>query len=518
MKKIILSKSLIIAILILIVVFFTSIYTILTSEYAVSKNVLLIIIMALLVLTIIGIIAMVKIDRKKEIKPEKALLFIMIIFCVGLFITIPVGRGHDEFMHWYKAFEISQGQLMTPIDQETRTAVTTLPDGVQNIIVEREKAVFKYIDNIPLLQETINYNETISAGNQNSAAYCFIQYIPEVIGIIIGQLFTQVPLLIAYFARLVNMIVCIAIMYFAVKLIPFGKNIILLLSIIPIAIEGFATISPDGLTIAICTLFISYTLYVAFDKNKMCGTKETVILTIIGAIVSLCKIVYMPLIFLVLIIPKEKFKTKSERIKSLALIITIGVMCNLIWLIFGSMALLNTNTNTYSGTNENGTMLKLMTLLSNPFEYIQKVFYTIGLKGNQYFLSLFGGQLEWGEMIRIEIIPFVIAAIAIMAAISEEKIKTELHKFQKIVIAAIILIITVLIFTSLYIQWSDNDLLYIDGVQGRYFLPILPLLLFLVGGLKVKSNYSNAQITKLICMSSIIIQMYTITAILAEHC
>ena len=35
--------------------------------------------------------------------------------------------------------------------------------------------------------------------------------------------------------------------------------------------------SPDGLTIAICALFIAYTLYVAFDKNKKCGTKETAI-------------------------------------------------------------------------------------------------------------------------------------------------------------------------------------------------------------------------------------------------
>lgn len=517
MKKINISKPVIIVIAILIILFFTSIYTLTTSDYVVTQNVLLWVIIGLFVFTILGIIAIIKIYKRKEIKPEKALLFILPIFCILLFLTIPVGRGHDEYMHWYKAFEISQGQLMTPIDEDSKIAVTTLPYGVQNVIVEREKGVYKYIDNIPLLKETINYDRKIIAGNQNSAAYCFIQYIPEVVGILIGKLFTQTPILIAYFARFINMIVCIIIMYFAVKIIPFGKNIILLLSSIPIAIEGFSTISPDGLTIAICTLFIAYTLYVAFDKNKKCGTKETAILTIIGAIVSLCKIVYMPLIFLVLIIPKEKFATKREKIKSLTIIIAIGVICNLIWLAFGSMVLLNTNTNTYSGTNESGTMLKVMTLLSNPIAYIQKVFYTIGTKGNQYFLSLFGGQLEWDETIRIEIVPFVIAAIAVIAAISEKEIKIKFQKFQKIIMVAIIIIITALIFTSLYIQWSENDLQYIDGVQGRYFLPILPLILFLIGELKIKSSYSNVAITKLICISSIMIQLYTVTAILAEH-
>ena len=81
----------------------------------------------------------------------------------------------------------------------------------------------------------------------------------------------------------------------------------------------------------------------------------------------------------------------------------------------------------------------------------------------------------------------------------------------------IVLIITALIFTSLYIQWSDNELPYIDGVQGRYFLPILPLILFLVAGLKIKTDYKNQDITKLICISSFIIQLYTIANVMAEH-
>ena len=517
MKRINLPKGLIISIIILILVFFISIYTLATANYVVTQNVLLWVILGLLLFTILGVVAIIKIYRKKEIKPEKAMLLIMPIFCILLFITMPVGRGHDESMHWYKAFEISQGSLMTPIDEETKSSIAVLPKNTHKIVVEREKTVYKYIDNIPLLNEKIDYDKFERIQNQNSAAYCFIQYLPEVVGIYIGELFTQTPLLIAYCTRLANIIVCTLIMYFAIKLIPFGKNILLLLSIIPIVIEGFSTISPDGLTIAICALFIAYTLYIVFDKNKKCGTKETIFLTILGAIVSLCKIVYMPLIFLVLIIPKEKFNNKKERIISLSLIITVGVICNLVWLAFGSMALLNTNTNTYLGTTENGTIIKVTSILANPIEYIQKMIYTIGLKGNQYFLSLFGGQLEWNETIKIEIIPYILCGIAIVTALSEEKLKIAFKKYQKIIIFLIILVIMLLIFTSLFIQWSDNDLKYIDGVQGRYFLPILPLMLFLVGGLRICTKYSNVAVTKLICISGIIIQLYTVTALLAEH-
>ena len=508
---------LIVSIMIITIVLLVSIYTLSIAERVIDENKLIIIQIVFTIFTILSIIIMAKIYNVECIKPEKALLIIMPIFCILLSIAIPFGRGHDEAMYWYKAFEISEGQLMTPIDKENRVSIARLPGGVEKIIVERSKGEFKYIDNIALLNEKMNYDKNVIAGNQNSTAYCFVQYIPEVIGILIGKLITQTPILIAYFSRITNMIFCILIMYFAIKKIPFGKNILLLLSIIPIAIEGFTTSSPDGLTIAISALFVAYTFYVAFDKNKMCGTKETVILAIIGAIVSLCKIVYMPLIFLVLIIPKEKFNSKKERIISMIIILSVGVILNLVWLLFGSIALFNTNTNTYAGTDQNGTLIKITTLLSNPLIYLQKMMYTLGLKFNQYFLSLFGGQLEWAEVIKIEIIPYIIFVIAIISAFSDEKLKTTFKKYQKIIMFLIVLIITALIFTSLYIQWSDNELPYIDGVQGRYFLPILPLILFLVAGLKIKTDYKNQDITKLICISSFIIQLYTIANVMAEH-
>lgn len=515
MKKI--NLPLIITIIIAVIVFFVGIYSISISKIAARSNVVIVVYIALAVILIGTIIAIIKIFEKTEIKPEKALLIIMPVFCILLFIAIPVGRGHDEVMHWTKAFEISQGQLITPINKEDRVAVATIPKGVSDIVVEREKGVFKYIDNVQLLNVKIDYTQMESKANQNSAAYCFVQYIPEVAGILVGRLITQNPLLIAYITRFVNMLICTAIMYWAIKLIPFGKNILLAISLIPIAIEGFATISPDGLTIAICMLYIAYLLYVAFDKNKRCGKKEITILTILGAIVSLCKIVYMPLVFLSLIIPKEKFTDKRERIISNTIIISVGLVLNLVWLLFGSSILLNTNTNTYLGTNENGTMLKITSLLSNPLEYAEKLFYTIGLKFNQYFLSLFGGELEWGEVIKIEIIPYAICAVILLATFSEEKLKTVFKKYQKVIIVLIILAITALIFTSLFIQWSDNELPYIAGVQGRYFLQILPLVLFIVGGLKIKVNYSQNKMTKLICITSLIIMLYTVCAIVAEH-
>ena len=36
------------------------------------------------------------------------------------------------------------------------------------------------------------------------------------------------------------------------------------------------------------------------------------------------------------------------------------------------------------------------------------------------------------------------------------------------------------ILTALYIGWSEVGLEYVDGVQGRYFVPVIPLLYILL--------------------------------------
>ena len=156
MGKMKISKQLVIFILILLIVWAIAIYTISISEKDVSQQTVWLIIAGMLVYTIVGIIVTIKIYHKKEIKPEKAVLYIMLVFCTLFMVVIPVGRGHDEIMHWYKAFEISQGQLTTPILKDKRISYTVLPKGTETIIIERDnKDIYKYVDNIPLLHQKL---------------------------------------------------------------------------------------------------------------------------------------------------------------------------------------------------------------------------------------------------------------------------------------------------------------------------------------------------------------------------
>ncbi len=101
----------------------------------------------------------------------------------------------------------------------------------------------------------------------------------------------------AYAARVMNIVVSFATLYFAFKLMPFGKKFLFVLMCIPIALEGFTSLSPAGMTISVSFLFISYILHLIFEKkDEKLTWKQGIFITILGTILALCKIVYLPIV------------------------------------------------------------------------------------------------------------------------------------------------------------------------------------------------------------------------------
>ena len=282
---------------------------------------------------------------------------------------------------------------------------------------------------------------------------------------------------------------------------------------IPIAIEGFTSLSPDAMTISMSFLYIAYILYLAFGNKEKIELKEKTTLLVMSIIIALCKIVYIPLVGLMFIIPKEKFKDKTNKNKiiDICIISGIAVIINLIWLKIASVYLTN--------FREGDSKIQVLLALQNPIKYIQTVLYTMNLNGSNYLLSLFGSDLGWGELVKLyAVVPYSLLAIYVFSAISDEELKNKFKKYQLVWIALVVLAVIGLVFTSLYVQWTTIGKESISGVQGRYFLPILPLIMLLLGStLKIRTSYKKENVNKFIAISTLVLQIYTIAQIIIVH-
>ena len=134
-------------------------------------------------------------------------------------------------------------------------------------------------------------------------------------------------------------------------------------------------------------------------------------------------------------------------------------------------------------------------------------------------MSLFGSDLGWGEFVKLyAIVPYALLAIYTFTAITDESLKNKLKNYQVVWITLVVLAVIGLVFTSLYVQWTTVGKESIAGVQGRYFLPILPLIMLLLGSvLKIKTDYKKENINKFVGISILALQVYTIAQIIVVH-
>lgn len=446
--------------------------------------------------------------NKKEIKIEQIFICTVPVICIFYILTIPNFKNHDELYHWYKSYEVSLGYLRTEI--KGNRLGTKMPKSIKYVATDNWKdidyGIVKQSLNIELQPEETEY---IYA--ETSAVYSAIQYIPQAIGIWIARIFTKNVLLLAYAGRIMNMIVSMICIFFAIKKIPFGKQIILILSYIPIAIEGFSSLSPDAMTISVSFLYISYIMKLAFnDKNNFIEKKQLMFLTMMSIIIALCKIVYIPLTLLLFIIPKEKFKN-GKKTQNIIIIIIVASIINLIWLKIASRYLLF--------FREGDSSIQLKTIFENPINYLQKCLYTLNINFGTLIANMFGQNLGWDDLIPIyDIVPYSFYVMILFIICIDRTIKDKFKKYQKYIMTIITLSISFLIFTSLYIQWTTYGSDSILGIQGRYFIPIFPLVAFLIGSsLKIKTSYKDEEIQKMIGIVGATLQILVISQSIISH-
>ena len=224
-------------------------------------------------------------------------------------------------------------------------------------------------------------------------------------------------------------------------------------------------------------------------------------------VVALCKIVYIPFVFLTMLIPKEKFKDRKKWIKIIAVML-IAIIVNLLWLKKASQYL------AYFRDADSSYQVK--NILSNPIRYVQIVLYTLNNDFTRYFAQMFGKDLGWGEFVNISyLIPMMLGGLAIWIFMTDKEAKPKLNRYSQLVIAFVVLSIIALIFTSLYVQWTPVNRDEVWGIQGRYFIPLLPLIAILIGCnlQKVKSDYRTSEITKLVGITGTTIQIFSILQI-----
>ncbi len=360
-----------------------------------------ILIAALLVITVI-LLYFLTID-------ERAIMTVIAI-ALGIvyFWLCPLGMAPDERNHYLRAYEISHGYLVSEHIGDSGVGGNYLPSNMD-----------AYMDAYSDENATLDWSETEEFTFGNTSLYSAVTYLPQSIGILVAErLFTNRAEHIFYAGRMGGFIVSMTLSILALWIIPFGRKIVFMILLFPMTLQEMISMSPDGFMIALSIFLLSYILYLSYSSNKL-KIYDYIFLGLTCIVLSLCKIVYIVLLFLILLIPSIKFcSNKIGYIYKIGVIV-VSVILNLFWLWISSGYLVEFNPGVNSAE-------QVKFVLTNIPAYYSIVVKTTLMNGSFYISSMFGshmGALSIG-ISPIVWISFLILFVYVIANNSDYDIRT----------------------------------------------------------------------------------------------
>ena len=428
--------------------------------------------------------------KTKEYSIEKIFLLFSVSFLI-ISIIIPPFHAPDEFYHFTQSYGLTE--------RFNSDKATSFPKNYRCLLygwdsnnVENTHSIYKCLTS-KKSKETMHYDTRLQSHN--------IAHMVLSIPIKITRFITDSPIIIFFIGRIMNLVVNLIILYKSLKLLPFGKKNLLLIVSIPVLIQQFVTYSYDGLANSISILLVSYILNLAFVKNSI-NIKNHIIIIILLFLVMNLKIPYAVLGVLFFIVPKEKFDNKI--IKKYAIISLVLLISLISYKVFN--VLINTNNFAISSSESN----TLIELIRNPIYSLRLFKNTIFTNLKFYIITMIGG-LDWLNLyMNYFYINIIVFMLLILLGTGENKLENK----DRILCLAINIIIFTGILLALCIGWTDANASVINGVQGRYFLPLLlPLsCVFLTN-----KKYINISDEFVGIFSNIVIISYIFTLLIAYY-
>ena len=318
-------------------------------------------------------------------------------------------------------------------------------------------------------------------------------YIPQALGLRLGLLL-GLPFTIAYqLGRLGNLLFCALIMAWAIRRIPVGKAVLSVIGLLPTPLFLMATYSYDAFISALFALGFSFFLDEYLHPERKIRWFSFAVIALSFAIGSMPKAIYVPLILVVFLLPKEKFSGRKEEglMKGAAVLLFLALMASFVLPTVLSPA--ETNDLRGGNTSEAG---QIPYILSDIPGFLQMLISSIriSLPGFTIGAAVYGSVGHLGQEMFGSILPLFVLAVLFadekrltgnggcqegggaLAAAAEPENGGRLTWPARAWILLLCAGIMAMVWVAMYLAFTPVGSDHINGVQARYYIPLLPAL------------------------------------------
>lgn len=420
-------------------------------------------------------------------------------------LIVPPLAAADEGNHMLKCYDVSNVFLGYEDTGDEKTHWMRECDA--NTGLDKEISIENYYYTAKNLFTTADSEEMVihRVDDLTYENKDILYYFPAILGITLGRAFGLSDVAVLMLGRLFTLAACIVVSYFALKKMPILKTPFALVLLMPSIISRAAAITYDGLLVAYIFFFVAYVMYYVHNKTTI-KVMDAVLMALTGVALTVGKGgAYVPFLLLLFLIPKENFGTKIKYpiivASSILICLLAYCLCNLS--LFTDIADSTKGaTNDLAWTEDEGYTLKY--IITHPAHSVKLFGKTLLSYGYQWYGEMIGDGYGW---LQIYISPLITLAYTAVIGIASLNVNGEEHnlcKKTRYTFLGVVVFSSLLVILSMWIFWTPLNYGIIAGVQGRYFVPMMMLMVLL---LKNKTAIIKKDTSKLLMLASYLLMV-----------
>lgn len=398
-------------------------------------------------------------------KPERRYACLALLLGMAyLFLVTPLAVP-DERHHYRMALTLSNYLLGRGSDAQTVPAALLRTAGFV-----RHKCVSSgYLRVMGELLAPLTEGKT--ASTDLSAGGYVLFYLPQTLGATLGRLLGAGMVGTFLLGRMGNLLFYSGCVYYSVRRAPVHKTVLGVTALLPMALQQAASFSYDAFTNGAALVFLAELFYTLYGRGRMTRWDQARLL-LAGVLLAPAKAAYVTMVPLPILAPSERFGSASGKRRTvMALLLASAAVLACVYL----PGLLTRAPADPDALNwEGGHNYTMAFVLDHP-GVTAKIFALSLLNRLPSWACTCVGEILGGTSLFLPLwIPAALLGICWLSARDPEAAQNGRMRAAFLLAA---FCTALLYLVTMFFTWTSDYRTIIQGVQGRYFLPVLPLVM-----------------------------------------
>ncbi len=412
-----------------------------------------------------------------------------IIIGIAYIILLPPFQSPDEPNHLVRIYRIAEGHLWGELSADKKEMGSYVPERIGDIFSpylylpfhrERKIASDTILKNLLVYKDL---GELKFSALPNTARYAFTAYAPQAITTFLLTKLKTPQLLMLYVIRLVTFVFWLGLIIYAIKTTPIYKEWLMLLALLPTSMAINTTISADVVTNGLSFIVIALFFKFKFGEKPV-FFKNILFFNMLMLFITWQKIVYFPLLFLLLLVSSNKLGGLRNKIIYFSFVIITNLAVVGWWSGEVNKLIYPTGDKyftTYATMREDAQInptLQIEHIKKDPLNFVSTFLETSFRSYDTTFEGYFSSCAWDGISIPNWLLYIFLIVFVLFLGIQSAGFTF----WERLYLFALGHGMVMLFLLSQHLHWDGVGQTFEAGYAGKYYIPIYPIILLTLFG------------------------------------